>query len=248
VNIPKGGTATVAVTADRRGYDGPIQLSVSGLPKGITAEGGKIPREYFGPNNVRVTNPRGVLTLTADSDTELSRGELVVWGEGKLAGGEALRRRAHGIGIAVDVTGATLQGSVDFQRPLTAPWLGFDLPAATAEPALATLEVRAIDTTRMPAGERTKFEYKWRVRTAGATLNRRVDVDIVGARDVRVTEMTPGEESGTFNVSTTKATDPGRYDLIVTGRLTIDGREERIVSRAVGFEVSQEGTDVASSR
>jgi hypothetical protein len=60
--------------------------------------------------------------------------------------------------------------------------------------------------------------------------------------------MTPGEESGTFNVSTTKATDPGRYDLIVTGRLTIDGREERIVSRAVGFEVSQEGTDVASSR
>ena len=67
---------------------------------------------------------------------------------------------------------------------------------------------------------------------------------IVGARDIRVTDQKrlPGEGSevitGTFLVSTTKATDLGRYDLVATGRLNVGGREERIVSRAIPFEVT----------
>jgi hypothetical protein len=155
------------------------------------------------------------------------------------------------------VAGATLQGSVDFQRPLTAPWLGFDLPAATAEPAPATLEVRELNRQRMEEGERVQYGYTWRLRTPGAEPNRRLDVDVVGARDLRITDIArspkdePGTVSGTFNVSTTKATDIGRYDLIVTGRLNLDGREERIVSRAVPFHVTAEGTptnDAASGR
>ncbi len=40
-----------ASSADRRGYDGPIQLTIPNLPEGIRAEGGFIPREYVDANN-----------------------------------------------------------------------------------------------------------------------------------------------------------------------------------------------------
>jgi hypothetical protein len=45
INVPSGGTAPVRVSVDRRGYDGPIQLTIPDLPKGLRAEGGLIPRE-----------------------------------------------------------------------------------------------------------------------------------------------------------------------------------------------------------
>ena len=43
LNIPAGGTVASASTADRRGFDGPIQLTIPDLPKGIRVEGGVIP-------------------------------------------------------------------------------------------------------------------------------------------------------------------------------------------------------------
>ncbi len=43
-NIPKGGSAFITVGANRvEGYDGPIDISVEGLPKGITASSATIP-------------------------------------------------------------------------------------------------------------------------------------------------------------------------------------------------------------
>jgi hypothetical protein len=256
VNIPKGGTVMVTVVADRRGYDGPIQLLIPDPPKGIKVEGGMIPREYVGTNNVRSASPRGVLTLTAEAATELPPTQLVIWGEAKLADGRVLRRRAHGTGMVVDVAGATAQGVVDRQRPLTAPWLGLDLPVAAGEPAVATLEVRPAGVKQMQEGARYEYQYEWHIRAPGARPARNLEVDIVGARDIRITDMKrspeeePGVIAGSFNVSTTKATDPVRYDMIVTGRLTIDGREERIVSRPIPFEVrpGSASNDVASNR
>ena len=142
VNIPAGGTAVISVSADRRGYDGPIQLTIPDLPKGIHVSGGVIPREYVDAGNARTINRRGILTITADPGVVLSTGQLEVWGEGTPVDGTALRRRARGLGMVVDVAGATDQGVVDRQRPLTAPWLGWDLPAALTDPPAATLEVR----------------------------------------------------------------------------------------------------------
>ena len=256
VDVPKGGTATVTVTADRRGYDGPIRLSIPDLPRGITVEGGTIPREYLGPNNIRATSPRGVLTLTAESGAELTARQLIVWGEATLVDGTVLRRRAQGTGMLVDVAGATEQGVVDRQRPLTAPWLGFDLPAASADPPPATLEVRLTATRQEEEGARYEYEYKWHIRTPGALPVRNLDVDVVGARDLRVTDQkrTPGEDpeiiAGTFRVSTTKATDAGRYDMVVSGRLNVGGRQETIVSRPLAFEVAPGSApnNVASTR
>ena len=73
---------------------------------------------------------------------------------------------------------------------------------------------------------------------------------MVGARDIRVIDRKPDKDamSGTFVVTTTKATDPARYDLYVSGRLKTDDGEEAIVSRPIPFEVSGGAERVASNQ
>jgi hypothetical protein len=239
INIPRGGTAVFSVNADRRGFDGPIRLTVPDLPKGIHAEGGIIPREYLDASGARTFNRRGVLILTADADASLASGDLQVWGEGTMADGTVLRRRARGPGMVVDVAGATEQGVVDRQRAVTAAWLGLDLPAAMADAPSASLEVRQTKVKQMEEGGRYEYEYKWTVRGRG-TPPRQVGVDVIGAKDLRIIDMVAGAGgmTGTFAVTTTKATDPARYDLYVSGRLRTDEGEEVIVSRPIAFEVT----------
>ena len=249
VNLLPGGTVLITVSADRRGYDGPIQLMIPNLPKGIRAEGGMIPREYMDVNNQRTLNRSGVLLLTADSDAELPVGQFQVWGEAALSDGTKLRRQARGLGMVENIAGATDQGVVDRQRPVTAPWLGLDLPVGLTEPATATLEVRQTSLKQMEEGVRYEFDYKWTVRGRG-TPPEQVGVDVIGARDIRVIDRKPSADakSGTFAVTTTKATDPARYDLYVSGRLKTDDGEEAIVSRPLPFEVGGGTSSVASNQ
>jgi len=235
VNIPAGGTAMINVFADRRGYDGPIQIALPDLPKGYNVDGGIIPRETVDLNNTRTFNRRGTITITAPAGAEPFSGQIVVWGEGKMADGTTLRRRARGPGILVDVAGDRTQGAVDRQRAVTALWLGFDLPAAMSDAPVATLEVKQTAVRQMEEGARYEYQYAWKVRTG--TPPRDISVDVVGARDIRVIDMKPSGKGGTFAVTTTKATDAARYDLYATGRVKTDGGDESIVSRAIPFEV-----------
>ena len=69
-------------------------------------------------------------------------------------------------GMVVDVAGATEQGVVDRQRPVTAPWLGLDLPVALADAAAATLEVRQTNLKQMEEGARYEYAYQWKMRAA----------------------------------------------------------------------------------
>ena len=258
VNIPAGGTVAISASVDRRGYDGPVQLAIPDLPKGLKVEGGFIPREYVDTNKARAINRRGVLTITAEAGVELPPRELSIWGEGKLASGEVLRRRARGSGAVIDVAGATAQGVVDRQRPLTAYWLGMELPAAVGERAPATLEVRQTAVKQMAEGARYEFEFVWKFRARGLTPPRNLNVDPIGARDIRVIDMKrsegleeDGTARGSFVVTTTKATDPARYDLLVSGRLRTENGDEVVVARPIPFEVTGEGSsgsNVASSR
>ncbi|MGH9631305.1 MAG: PPC domain-containing protein, partial [Bryobacteraceae bacterium] len=259
VNIPAGGTVMVDVAVDRRGYNGPIQLTIPDLPQGLKVEGGYIPKEYVDPKNTRTMNRRGVLTITADAGVEAPVRELIVWGEGTLSDGSTLRRRARGPGLMVEVDGATAQGVVDRQRPVTAPWLGFDLPMAISDPPPATLEVKQVAMKQLEEGGRYEFEYKWNVRARDLELPSKVTVDIIGARDIRITDMKQaaakdaGQEGsviGTFIVNTTKATDPARYDMFISAKLKGGEPEQEIVSRPIVFEVIEgsKGSDVASSK
>jgi hypothetical protein len=257
VNIPAGGSAALRVTADRRGYDGPIQLSIANPPEGVTVEGGIIPREYVDSGNARTFNRTGILVLTAGAGARTGVHPLTVIGEAKLSDGAVLRREARGPGVAVEVAGATAQGVVDRQRAVTAPWLGLDLPAGFAPPPPAGLEVKQTSVTRMAEGDRYEFEFTWSRRNRAVRLPGKVDVQIVGARDIRVTNMTTSQAAdpgapvtGTFVVTTTKATDPARYDLYLAAEVDMMDGQEVIVSRPIPFLVTERSqpANAASTR
>ena len=144
--------------------------------------------------------------------------------------------------MTVGVTGATLQGSVDRQRAITAPWLGLQLPAGVTRPPAATLEVTMLERKRMEEGDQLMFRWKWNPRDPGQAFPKAVGVDIVGAADVRIIDAKTDPKdrtSGTFLVTTTKLTRPATYDLYINGRLMVDGQQQDIVSRPIPVEVME---------
>jgi hypothetical protein len=242
INVPAGGSIAVPVTVERHGYDGPVRLRVVNAPKGLTTEGGTVVGLPPMKEGYRVRNSTGMLILTAAPDARFDETQLTVQGIAELADGTQIVRRAEGLGMRVAVAGATLQGSVDRQRPLTAPWLGLQLPAAITKPQAATLQVSMLERKRMEEGDQILFRWKWNPQDAGQVLPKSVNADLVGAADIRVIDakIDPKDRTtGTFTITTTKLTLPAKYDLYITGRVMVDGQTEDIVSRPIPVEVME---------
>jgi hypothetical protein len=242
VNVPAGGSAILPVTVQRQGYDGEVQLRVSNAPPGLRVEAGNVVAGGPVKETPQNRNSRGTLILTADPGVTLAPLDLIVEGVGKLPDGSSLIRRAEAPAMIVNVAGASEQGSVDRQRPLTAPWLGLDLPVARTKPGAATLEVTMLERTRMEEGDQMKFRWKWNPRDATLPLPKTVSAEMVGAADIRVIDMKADSDdraTGTFLVTTTKLTRPARYDLYITGKVTAEGQQEEIVSRPIVVEVDE---------
>jgi hypothetical protein len=103
----------------------------------------------------------------------------------------------------------------------------------------------------MDEGDKFEFEYRWRLHSKDARPRANLSVDVVGARDIRVTDMQrapgygeDGEIAGTFAINTSKATDSGHYDIIVSGRVPADGAETDIYARPSALEVTGRSTNV----
>lgn len=239
-NIPAGGSVAVPMTVQRRGFDGDVHLRLVNAPKGLRAEGGTVVGVAPMKETWRARSSPGVLILTADSDFQLSGSELTVEAVAALADGSQIVRRAEGPGMTVGVAGATLQGSVDRQRAITAPWLGLQLPAAATVPPPATLEVTMLGRKRLEEGDQMQFRWKWTARDAGQAFPKAVNADMPGAADLRVIDARTDPKdrtAGTFTITTTKLTRPAKYDLYITGRLMVDGQQRDIVSRPIAVEV-----------
>ncbi|MES1261318.1 MAG: hypothetical protein ABUS49_06225, partial [Acidobacteriota bacterium] len=254
VNVPRGATAQIVVTADRRGYDGPIRATIPNLPKGWTAEGGYIAAETMDASGARAASRRGILTVTANTDAESLTSDLVVIAEGKLADGSTLRRQASGAGVVIDVaagTGLPDGASTDRQKPFTAPWLNLGMPAAVAKEPAATLALKTLRRTRMEEGDAFDFEWTISTKDKALALPATVSVDAPGARDLRIIDMkqaVKGAATGTFRITTTKSTAPATYDLVITANLMVDGQRETIVSRAIPWDVTEETKSDASNK
>jgi hypothetical protein len=76
VNIPRGGTAAIGVSVVRKGYNGPITLTVPGPHEGLTVQPGTIAEGQL----------VGSLTLTAAPEAPLSVTQLQVVGQGPAPG------------------------------------------------------------------------------------------------------------------------------------------------------------------
>ena len=250
VNVPAGGSAMLPVTVQRQGYDGEVQLRASNAPPGLRVEGGYVVAGAVVKETAQNRNSRGTLILTAEQGIGLAPADLIVEGVGTLPDGSSLVRRAEAPAMLVNVAGATEQGSVDRQRPLTAPWLGLDLPVARTKARHATLEVTMLERKRMEEGDQLKFRWKWNRSDASLPLPKNVSAEMVGAADIRVIDMRPDADdrvTGTFLVTTTKLTRPAKYDFYITGKLTADGQQEEIVSRPIAVEVDEVKANVAET-
>jgi len=238
------------VTVQRQGYDGEVQLRISNMPPGLRVEGGYVVAGAVVKETAQNRNSRGTLILTAEPGVSLAPADLIVEGVGTLPDGSSLIRRAEAPAMLVNVAGATEQGSVDRQRPLTAPWLGLDLPVARTKPRAATLEVTMLERKRMEEGDQMKFRWKWNLADATLPLPKNVSAEMVGAADIRVIDMrtdSSDRTSGTFLVTTTKLTRPAKYDFYITGKLTAEGQQEEIVSRPIAVEVDEVKANVAET-
>jgi hypothetical protein len=248
-NVPAGGSVAIPVAVERHGYDGDVRLRVVNAPKGLRVEGGNVVAVPPMTDGYRSRNSPGVLILTAAADAKLDGAPLVIEGVGALAGGSKLVRSAEGPGMTVGVTGATLQGSVDRQRPVTAPWLGLQLPAAISPAPAATLEISMVDRKRMEEGDQMQFRWKWNPRNPGQAFPKSVNVDMVGAADIRIIDMkvdAGDPAAGSFLVTTTRLTRPAKYDLYITGRLMADTQQQNVVSRPITVEVMEVGATSAT--
>jgi hypothetical protein len=238
INIPAGGTALVNVNVLRRGYNGRLRIEAINLPPGVTAAGGDIPAEVADPNN-RATSRTAILTLTATAEAKLTAGELSFRAIGSDEQGQRIERLATGLGYSIGVAGATDQGVVDRQRPLTGAWLGYALPAALTDPPPATLALKMESVAKKEAGYQFLFRWTW-TATAMQNWPDTVDVDVPNFNDLRVIEMAidpKDRKTGTFLITSTRNTLPALYNVVVLGRLTVAGTRRDIYVPLVAFPV-----------
>jgi hypothetical protein len=138
------------------------------------------------------------------------------------------------------VAGATDQGVVDRQRPLTEAWLGYALPAALTDASPATLALKLESVAKKEAGY--QFLFRWTWTTAGTMENwpDSANVDVPNFTDLRVIEMAVNakdRKTGTFLVTSTRNTAPTLYNVVINGRLTVSGARREIYAPLVAFPV-----------
>ncbi len=97
------------------------------------------------------------------------------------------------------------------------------------------------------------YNYEWKIKAKNGTqaMPPTISADVPGMRDIRVINMkaaSKGSATGTFTVTTTKATTPAKYDLITSANLMVDGQRETIMARAIPLEVVDGGTNETTSK
>ncbi len=230
LNIPSGGSAVVTVTAERRGYFGPIQLYVADPPTGLHVTGGHIsPTSRL--NNTLARFENGQLTLSSLPGSEPRRLNLVIRGRATEAG-EDLDRRATGPGIVVPVKG---QG----QAPVTAEWLGLDLPVRITPPQAGRLEFLTERRMKLVKGGGGLIA-TWALsdRRPDARVSRKVDIPRnSGSLRLRKLDGWDGSKGGKFRIFSHERTSLGMVNLNLRSSLNIGGREQELVSRPLEVEV-----------
>ncbi|MEX2142116.1 MAG: hypothetical protein WD894_22810 [Pirellulales bacterium] len=142
VNVPRGGRALVRVAVERRGYNGPIDLSFDGLPPSIAVENAQI----AAGNNI------GLVLLSGSMDS-----------------GDHATVRLVGRATEPPSTGDVIRTAMLAPNPLTQqqPWLREEIAVALAKPAPLQLAWEPA-TTSLPLGDKLSSTVK-ATRAAGMT-------------------------------------------------------------------------------
>ena len=233
VNIPLDGSALVTVTAERRGFSKPIQLSVHDPPDDLMVEGGFI----LASDTSRTLRKfqKGILTITPKPGAKRRKLDLSVWGEAVADDGTVIRRRARGPGMITSVSGRG-------QNAFTAPWLDLELPAAVRPRLPAGLEVLTPRYVRLGPG--TTHEVKWSFESREGGVEPPKEVSFAGNTGGQILATRPKvkearRDRGTIVARTTERTTVTKLDVALSAQVKINGREETIYSPTIRFDIVQ---------
>lgn len=239
VNVPMGGTASVAVQIQRRGFDGPIRVSIPNLPPGFLVAGGHVPSEAAAQSpfteGAGFRGARTILTITATPDAaaqvaQLQNLQLKVLASAETPGG-TIERYAVGSGMLTPVRG-------DKQKLQTAQWLGMQLPMAVAKAVPVNLTV-PVSAVRISQGFEYPLQYAVAVKPGGKLMGK-VNNQMVGALgNMRILAGAPGKspESGSVLVASNFSSPITTFDMVFESQAEIDGRVVSITSPAVSIEI-----------
>ena len=148
--LRRGETTPIKVIVWREGnYNGPLELSVEGLPPGITFQGGQIPKD----------GKSATLFLTASEKMESWEGFIRVLGVAKI-GSKEIRRSAR--------TGALVHGIGDYnnETPRSRPVAG-GLALMVLADEQAPITIRAAGETAIEAPEKGKLRLPLKIQRNG---------------------------------------------------------------------------------
>lgn len=235
LNIPRGGSASVGVTLDRRGYGGPVRVVAEGLPAGVAAAGGNIPAEFGGMTTQR-NSLRGRLTFTASDSAQPGAATIKLLAEGGSGTGAGIRRRVLTSLLQTRVAGSK-------QRPVRLPGPPGEIEALVVDPAPAAIELRSARSVRLIQGLKHDVRWAYRTRQDGVTPLTAVSlINAPAVANLRVlggAKIRPGDAEGTLEVNTTMGTPAMLFDLVLFGRVRHAGIDHAIYSAAITFEVVQ---------
>jgi hypothetical protein len=241
VNIPVNGVAWIEVLAERQGYNGSIQLSIPNLPGDVGLQGGNIAPpgpDYAGAPQ---KESRGRLTLTANGNAKPRVLSLALWGEGGPPD-HPIRRFAEGPGIVLypkDDPILDPQNNERPAKPVTAPWLGMELPAAISSPAPVTLQV-ADRSFRLPLGMSRPI--KWKLASQGSGIVPETVTGSLEYSEIRGLQLggereSKGKESGTLVLESEPDSPAVKFDMVLLAQLEIDGKKQIVAAPAITIEL-----------
>ncbi len=236
INIPSDGSVIVSVTAEHRGYFGPIQLYVKNAPEDLSVSGGHLSTTST-LGNTRPRFETGRLTLTSKSGTEARRLlNLVVRGRSTEEDLPTIDRRAIGPGIRVAVAG-TKQSVVD------AEWLGYDLPAHIKSEQGATLkfekplQLRLVLGAKLPKTKWTFIAHQSGVQLAEKVAKPKSSGDIRFRAVETDNEKEAKPKSGEFVIAPHERTSLGIVDVYLTAKIKSGDKERMIYSEPLVVEI-----------
>jgi hypothetical protein len=234
VNVPAGGTASVAVQIQRRGFDGPMRVTIPNLPEGFRLAGGHVPSEAAAQSpfteGMGFRGARTILTITALPEAAAQNLELKVLVSADTPNG-TIERYALGSGLLTPVRG-------DKQKAQSAQWLGMQLPMAVARAFPVSLTV-PVSMVRLSQGFEYPLQYAVSTKPNGK-LAGKVNNQMVGAiGNMRILAGAKGKspDNGSVLVATNFSSPITTFDMVFESQAEIDGRVVPITSPAVSVEI-----------
>lgn len=234
VNVPAGGTAIVPLIVERRGYDGPVKITISDIPPGIRVAGGNIPSEaaaqIFNDINAGFRTSRGMITLTAAPDIAPQQTQLKLVAVAETPQGRIVKD-VRGPGVNVGVRGLR-------QSAVTAPWLGMRLPFATARPLPVAIS-NASPQVRIAQGFEFPLAYRVTRRQGAMAVSRVRDQQINAVGNLRFLAGEPGKnpDSGSVLLSTNFASPVTTFDTVLVADTQVDGKMQTIYSPIIEIDI-----------